>query len=298
MKNQRLVVCLVALSLGFTCFAQDAIETYGDSITAGFLTKTEVTNAPPLSEISLLVSDLAMFFMTKDTRFIVKHHAPDLAWPALLAKTLDPNGPLRVENQAVSGANTWELITQVRKQAGRSSASRAFFFIGHNDLCNNPDSPTAIASSFSGQVENALAEWSKTHRGATAYLVPISDIHRVYERLWGYVWHKGAEDSYTCTDSWTKLFPYCISHYKKAKLGQLETYMKPRLNEMNAALEKLADAWNRQNPANHYVYLKDAHNIPYEPEYFAVDCFHLSAAGQRTVATRIEEMVLAAERTY
>jgi lysophospholipase L1-like esterase len=268
-----------------------AVEAYGDSITAGFLSHTSVTQAPPLKEVSGIISDLAMFFMSGERKHILKQHAPQNSWVALFAKRFDPNGPSLLSNYAVTGARTWQLVSQVRKQLPQKNATRAFFFIGHNDLCNNLDQPEVIADTYEREFNLALREWDKTHHNSDAYLIPVSDIHRVYAALGGQVWKKGTGTQYSCADSWTKFFPYCTSHYSKHKAGTFENYMKPRLEEMNKALDRLALALSKETASNRFHYLKDAHDVPYEPEFFAVDCFHLSPKGQSTLAARMEQMV-------
>lgn len=282
----------VALVLGISqSHAYDKIETYGDSLTAGFMSSTDVTNAPPLVEMSGIVSDLAMFFVTKDVAYLRDHHAPELAWPSLLAKKLGGNTPLPLENQAVSGARAWSLVNQVRARPAGNAPSRAFFFIGHNDLCNNNDTPQTVADVFKGEVNAALEEWNKTHSGSIAYIVPVGQIAEVYKVLNGYVWRKGGSKDYSCVDSWTKLFPYCVSHFQKHKAGTLDAYLKPRRDGMNRVLGELAQEWTQRATGNRFEYLEDAHAMQYVPEFFAVDCFHLSPRGQQTVADRVEELL-------
>ncbi len=292
MKKQMLgLYLLVAATLPLGAWAFDRIEAYGDSITAGFLSQTDATNAPGLDVMSDLISDLAMYIMTRDPRYVAQHHAPNLAWPSVLAKTITPGKILPLDNNAVSGARAWQMLSQVQRQPVRKGSAAAFFFIGHNDLCNNMDSPETIGQFFSSEVEESLREWDKMHSGSTAYIAPVGDIHRVFARMKNHVWYRGKETNYSCIDSWTKFFPYCPSHYKKEQAGTMESYMKPRLEAMNDALEKLAHSWTEASHKNRYVYLKDAQDMALEPEYFAVDCFHLSANGQSRVAERIQEVM-------
>ncbi len=292
MKNKILGVSFaLALFAAPSLSAQQILEAYGDSITAGFMSRTNVTHAPPLKEMGELISDLAMFLMTKDRSYIAKHHAPELAWPALLGQRLDAMGAMRVANQAVSGAHSWDMLGQVRGLKMTAEPVRAFFFIGHNDICNNLSDPKDIGSAFSYEVGTALEEWDRRHTGSVAYLIPIGRIHKVYETLFNYVWHKGTQKDYSCVDSWTKFFPYCPSHYAKAKLGTLNAYMEPRLDAMNDGLDRLASEWSQKSTKNNFHYLKDAHDVSYDADLFAVDCFHLSATGQEAIADRLEKML-------
>lgn len=292
LKNKTLGVSFaLALFAAPSLFAQQVLEAYGDSITAGFMSRTDVTHAPPLKEMGSIISDLAMFIMTKDPAHVAKHHAPELAWPTLLAKRLDPTGPMKLNNQAISGAHGFEILGQVKNVKATAEVTKAFFFIGHNDLCNNVDSPENIGAAFKDEVGRAIEEWDRRHKDSVAYLIPVGQIHRVYQTLFNYVWHRGPQNNYSCVDSWTKFFPYCPSHYKKAKAGTFEAYMGPRLDAMNDGLDELASELSKKSASNRFHYLKDAHDVSYDPDLFAVDCFHLSAKGQKTIADRLEQMI-------
>src|SRR5262249_25946305 len=109
----------------------------------------------------------------------------------------------------------------------------------------------------------------------------------VYEVLAGYVWHKDGSSTYSCEDSWSKLFPYCVSYYNMLKSNQLEGFLAPRIAAMNSALDKLASEWSQKSTRNHYISLPHVHDDPYEKNYFAVDCFHMSELGQQTLAHKI-----------
>lgn len=267
------------------------IEAYGDSVTAGFLSGTDVTEAPPLKTISRIFSDMVMFKLSGDAKHLIPHHRKDLAWPAHLARLQikDPAAPeqITVINAAVSGAKTQDLLGQVRAARDLAVTSQSFFFVGHNDLCNNPTEPEALAKQFIEWYEAALTEWDTRHENATAYVIPIADISQVYRVLKGYAWYEGDKATYTCEDSWNKFFPYCTSHHKKALAGTLEAYLAPRLTAMNGALRKLAEKWDGQSGKNRFRYLTDAPNVAFKPEFFAVDCYHLSDRGQQTLAQEV-----------
>ena len=277
--------CLLQSLLASTGLAQDiTIETYGDSLTAGFLSGTNVTAAPPLDVLSKIWSDLVMFKMSGDRKYLAPHHRADLAWPAQLAKSWKTGGiNVSVKNYAVSEDRTKDLLQQL-KGARPTEHAASFFFIGHNDLCDNNDSPEAIGAQFAKEYGAALKAWDEKNHGATAYLVPVGDIYRVYKLLEGVVWHNRSGRSYRCDDSWTKFFPYCTSYYKMLKAGTLEETLAPRINAMNAALENLAKDWTKNSKRNRFKSITNMQAKPYEKDYFAVDCFHLSDVGQAAIA--------------
>ena len=266
------------------------LETYGDSITAAFLSGTSVTSPPPLSgegSVSEIVTDLANYLFNGEKEKLVKHHAPDVAWPVLLGKQLAASGEkFAVKNYAVSGARVKDLSSQVSRSSRTSGyGTMAFFFIGHNDLCNANDDPKVIADRLMVDYKKALAEWNAKHEGAVAYLLPIADVHRVFHTLKGYVWHKNGTKRYACEDSWERLFPYCPSHAKKLKAGTIDDYFVPRLREINRAIGELATELNRASGGkNRFAYAEGIMSKPFEADFFAVDCYHLSAAGQKRVA--------------
>src|SRR5688572_18811663 len=129
---------VAALTLGSTAMAADLrMETYGDSLTAGFLSHTSVLDAPPLTQIEKIMSSLALFKITKNISHLEKHETRSFAWPALVGKSLSED--LELVNLAVSGAKSPELLKQVTKAGETKTKTIAFFFIGHNDLCHYHD---------------------------------------------------------------------------------------------------------------------------------------------------------------
>ena len=121
--------------LFLTCAQLQAgnLEAYGDSLTAGLLSGTKVTAPPSLEEISSILTDYGRFILTRDPRFMDRHHRKDLAWPEKISSLLPGNRPDKVLNLAVSRARSFNLSSQV-ELADPSTNTNAFFFIGHNDI--------------------------------------------------------------------------------------------------------------------------------------------------------------------
>jgi lysophospholipase L1-like esterase len=293
---RRLLIFIVFLGLAKSSLADPTpvkdgvdlrLEAFGDSLTAGFLSGTTLTAAPPLPEISDIISDMALFKLIKNPAVLVKLHRPDLAWPQLLAQLEGKRLSARVsvDNQAVSGAHVANLVSQVSRVRVSNETTQAYFFIGHNDLCNNPKEVTSLVGELINHYRVGLEAWDKTHEGGTAYLIPVAAIQDVYEVLHGYKWYTGPKVNYTCEDSWDKLFPYCRSYHRLYKTGKLEEYLIPRVRGINQGLEKLAEEWDRRSlRKNHFRFLKDFDRLSFRPEFFAVDCYHISPAVQRAIA--------------
>jgi lysophospholipase L1-like esterase len=267
------------------------IESYGDSLTVGFLSNTDVTSHPPLSLIGQIYTDIAKWKIEQDPKYIAPYTKPENSWPVQLANQMAGAGPAPVVyNRAVSGSRSADLLKQVQSLTAPDGSAIAFFFMGHNDLCTpSTDTVDGIANNFQANYDRAIAEWDARHHDTTAYIIPVGDIHRVFAQLDGYVWHRGFEDSdLSCYDSWTRLFPYCPRYAHMQEKGKLEGYLKPRLDAMNARLATQVIEWNRKSVSgNRFVYLDGIQNQDYQTAYFAVDCFHLSSQGQRALSEAI-----------
>jgi len=290
-------VAVIAAFLGLCPAARGAyevLEAYGDSITAGFLSHTEVTDPPPMKTVSRIVSDLALYLLSHKKEILDPHHAPKKAWPNLVGVQLQKLGqPVRLSDRSVSGSKVHQLVRQLDDKP-QESPTVAFFFIGHNDLCDNLDAPETISAHFEKHFRKTLAEWDVRHRRSKAVIVPVADIHRVFDVLKNVVWFKGEQGAYSCRDSWEKLFPYCPSHSRKQKEGKLEEYLVPRLRAINSTLAVLAHELDAASPDNRFVLtdiLFDLRGEVFKPEYFAVDCYHLSERGQTRMAQVVMEKV-------
>lgn len=262
------------------------IESYGDSITAGFLSGESLTTPPPLKIISKIISDLAMFAITDKSQYTSTHHAPLNAWPNQIAEILRKDGSqVTLMNRSVSGSASWDLTGQLVPGVGGDRI--AYFFSGNNDICENSEPVASLVQRFEQQFDAALAQWDASHTGSRAYLVPVPRLDRVFSTLRGFVWYKGGQGSYRCEDCWKKFFPYCPSFYRMEKDGKLKDFMEPRVNAMNHALERMADKWNRSSKGNVFVMLPNVHDVAFKPEYFSIDCYHPSAFGQRELGEAI-----------
>lgn len=271
--------CVNAFGADFT------LEIYGDSISAGFLDETKLVAAPTLPEIGKIISDLATAKISGNPSYITAHENRSLAWPATLSQFFGKE--VVVQNHAVTGAKSVDLISELSFGSSAKEAM-AFFFIGHNDLCHNTLSAEELSQNFRANFERALKLWNASHSGATAYFLPVSEIERLYQSLDGTVWHNSGSHAYTCEDSWTRLFPYCRTHYEKFKQGTLTDFLSPRIEKMRNVLRELASLWDRKNTrGNHFEYLESLEQLPYTPSYFAVDCYHLSSEGQAEFGSRV-----------
>jgi lysophospholipase L1-like esterase len=265
------------------------IEAFGDSLSAGFLSNTKVVEAPPLPELSRIVSDLAAYKLFHNLNYLKPHQNAAWAWPQRLSELLaSGGGKIEVLNYAVSGAFTKDLSQEV-KEAPSAEESWSFFFIGHNDLCRNAAPPETVAKKFKESYQKALTEWDAKHKNAVGFIVPVGDIHRVYAALEGYVWHQSKGAKLSCWDSWSLYFPYCPSYAKLQRTHQLEGFLAPRIQAMNSALSDMVNEWNHKSLQNRFLFLDGVHDRDYEPRLFAVDCFHLSSQGQEALATSVYE---------
>jgi len=259
------------------------LEAYGDSLTAGFLADTNLTSPTALKDVSKALSDLAMFFFTGDFKYAQQHHRPDLAWPAKLAERLRADGSsVDLINRGVSGSSVAGLLDQL---VDRNEDVGALFFSGHNDICENPKPADQVIREFEADYDSVLARWDQTHTGSRAYLMAVTRVDKVFVALQGVNW--GKKSTYRCEDSWRKFFPYCPSYYKMLKEGTLVSFLQPRIDGMNAALEKLVDKYNRESKSNRFEYLGKVTDLDFVPNFFAFDCYHLSAAGQDRIAENI-----------
>jgi hypothetical protein len=252
------------------------IETYGDSLTAGFLSETSLLSPPPLKEISGIVSDLIMYRLTEQDEYLASHHAPKRAWPYQLAEHLRQDGSIvDLQNKAISGTAAVDLVNQL---VAPSADATAFFFTGHNDLCENPEPVDELIAHFEVEYDSALAKWDASHTGSTAYLMPVSRIDQVYDTMRGHVWYQGKQGQYSCEDNWKKFFPYCPSFYRMLKEGKLEAFIVARSDAMNLALQRLVEKWNRASKSNTFLFL--TMEVKFTKEFFSVDCYHLGKGGQ------------------
>ena len=256
------------------------LEAYGDSLTAGFVSQTNVTNVPSIKPISVMLSKMMMFHLSNDLKYVAPYSRKDLSWfhhvATEVAKNYEIAGFL---NFAVPKHHSYHLPGQVSRAGATKDRTIAFFFVGHNDLLQNYNEPSDIAKEFMANISAAAKKWDSLHEGSTLYLLPVGSIHQVFKILSGYVWYETDQGQYQCEDSWQKLFVYARWYHELYKQGRLESVLEPRIAAMNQSLRSYPHQWESKRQ-NEVVYVPQMENITYLPEYFAVDCFHLSAKGQ------------------
>ncbi len=261
------------------------LEAYGDSLTAGFLAGTNVTAPPTLKGFSKILSDLAMFSLTTDFKYAQPYLRPDLAWPAKLAERLRADGStVDLVNRGVSASGVLGMLDQLGEQEDDVGA---LFFSGHNDICGSSKPTDEVVQEFERAYDTVLAQWDKTHTGSRAYLMMVTRVDKVFVALDGVGWYQGKSTSYKCEDNWRKFFPYCPVYYQMLKDGKLVDFLQPRVDGMNAALEKLVQKYNRDSKSNRFEYLDKVTALDFVPSFFAIDCYHLSAIGQDRIAENI-----------
>ncbi|NBX75902.1 MAG: hypothetical protein EBQ92_05065 [Proteobacteria bacterium] len=273
-------------------FSSESIrmETYGDSLTAGFLANTSLKKSLELSEMSALLEKLAFGFLQKNRELLKEFEANDKAWPYFLSESLKEEGKhiSDLMNLAISGSKSSGLLSQVQMAGGTQRYTWAFFFIGHNDLCHVKGDESALIHQFDEHLSAALTEWDKNHQNSVLFLIPTSPIYQLYPVLENYIWFQSEQKTFRCQDAWTKYFPYCAPFYLRYKKGELESYLKPRADSLNQSLSHMAHQWGKKTErGNRFFYLEAQWPLPLQPEYFALDCYHIAEEGQRIFARNI-----------
>ena len=264
--------------------APEVIETYGDSVSAGFLSYTSHTGEHTMAEVSHIWTGIATYKANNDVAKWQALHSPELAWPNQLKVAW---GATHVLNRAFTQAVAGDILGQVEKAPKVKSDVNvaAFIFIGHNDICKSNDEVEAFEKKYYEEIQRAIKAWDARHTKATLYLLPAGDMSRIYKTLEKRVWYKNEKIAWTCNDSWERIFPFCIENNKRRKDGTLYDTLDARGAAVKKALIRLADEWNKDTKAgNKFRYLPDVLTNEYKPEYFAVDCYHLSGIGEKAMA--------------
>lgn len=249
------------------------------------MSSTQVTNPPNFAVLSGLWSNLATFVANGDKTALRRLHAPELSWAQVLGKKL---GADEVHNYAVSRTRVKDLLTQIDGAKDTTDKSvAAFFFMGHNDLCHYTTTVDEFDERFRKEYSAAIAAWDAKHSGDTLYLVPPGDVDRVYKLLDGYTWLKTPSLTLTCNQSWDTVFPFCRENAKRLREGKVSDHLIPRTKNIRTAMEELAKEWTKKSEHNRFVFLEDILQDAYKKEFFAVDCYHLSAYGQKALAEGI-----------
>lgn len=266
------------------------VEAFGDSLTHGFFAKTALAGSTPAYALGV-VGDLVLFKITNDASYVDKYGGPQNAWPRIVADALTEAGASSpVNNLAVTGGSSKGLLAQVDKLKYTGAKDvRAFFFIGHNDLCPGlMESAETLAKKFVANYERALVKWDATHDGSTAYILPVGNVTEVYEVLSNYVWFESTNgEKYKCDTNWSIYFPYCPVYSELLKEGKLRQVLTPRIDLMNKQLEQLVHHFSKSTNRNRFFYLDKLHEAKFQSNLAAVDCFHLSAQGQKSLSEAV-----------
>ncbi len=274
-----------------SCSFTKTLEAYGDSLTAGFLSNTTLQKNTPLSSIGNIISNLAMYGITKETKYISEYLRYDLSWPFELSK-LNEEIKYEVINLAFLAAKTIDLINQISNAPNNVKDTLSLFFIGYNDLCPRNGPPQAIIDSYIANYEKALKFWEKTHSNSSAYIIMLVNFSKIFKVLKNFVWYENGKIEYTCFDCWEKFFPYCPAYSILERNNLLESYVTNILDELEIRLSTLASILNiESNNKNTFTVINPWPGNEVLTEYFAIDCFHISHAGQKFVAKLINENI-------
>jgi len=276
------------------------IEAYGDSVMAGFAVLENFSK--PAGQVRQLHRKLVRTKILSKLHLVdienktAQHAHSEYAFPYVIAQKLKARGrEVYIINQAVTGARTKDLSGQVVGNAGQKGEKViAFFMMGHNDLCRGDDEGAFSLPVAVRNYQQALIRWDLSHTNATAFLVPIADIPRVYRTLDGFHWASNAtpNQSMTCRESWTNRFPFCKHFSNLYFSGNLERVVGSQRRDLNGQLGQLGTHMTANSRrGNRFIYLDGALDGEYIPDQFAVDCFHLSTRGQFALAEAVYRLI-------
>ena len=264
------------------------VETYGDSLTAGFLANSSLTNPPPLEDIGVILTNLSLFRITGEEKYLSYYKIPETTWGYKLATKFSSKAPTTYINMAKESHKTFHIPEQIRQVPKTTEPTIGFVLIGHNDLCNPKDSSEHIAGNFVNKLNEGLAIWDDNHKNSTLYLIEVGDVPKVFDLLEKVEWYKTQEKTLTCDFSWKKIFPYCPYFAKLQNTGRIKEVLTPTLKLMNQSLPGIATQMTAKSANNNqYMVLKSSNETQYEIADFAVDCFHLSEKGQGRLADAV-----------
>lgn len=262
------------------------LETYGDSITAGFFANRDLSDNLTVAQLKKTMTDV-LLTLHRVSR-IEKFDRRDLAWPAKLVDRVNVKG-LKLVNHAQTGATVLGLLSQVKQVKGVEAKAVAFFFIGHNDVCKRPfKGTTGFRDFYSDHFDKAIREWSERHKDSLAFLVPIVDVGVVMDTLWKYEWTKGE----TCRDTYLHhapmMCPLIARHIDDGK----KDYSKKRTASINDYLKELPqDKELKLKSNNRLIFLEHGDDFDMTAKKFAIDCFHLNEDGQLEIAKAVQSAV-------
>jgi lysophospholipase L1-like esterase len=287
----KLIIILVFLFHFVDSAHSTTVEGYGDSLTSGFFNYTHAWE--PFWETQAQRQNLRMyalahnFFPRRANARLATEEDRNRAWLAKLgAKMQTIYGDVRWINRGVTMARARDLFGQIVRPEPVQERVFAFFFMGHNDLCETGTNGFDTQA-FVNQYHAGLAHWDANHQNATAFLIPIGDIPRVFQTVDRYIWNQSPRGEFlTCQEIRQRFFPFCQKAYAPGGSPAIVSMNRWYLND---SLAVLAAYWSQigKPRGNRYVYLEGALDEPYYPQYFGADCFHLSEAGHDAVADSI-----------
>jgi lysophospholipase L1-like esterase len=282
-----LFLCLAALGRP----SVQAIETFGDSLTRGYFAELSLT-ARPLTPLQVRLAFAKLASTLGNRERLDAQARPDLAWPKFLSETLTQNDEAipQLINQSSVNTTSGDLLRQVNGIPESKKPTAAFFFMGHNDLCDRHKTPDDLLQTrFRRAYQQALEKWNDRHQNSVAYLLPIGNIAEVYTKLWKHPW--SADKRQTCEFTYTNYAPLCPHFAELTANNKIVDVVGGRRKKLNDDLKELADTLTRQSKNNRFVYLEKLEGLELRPDYFSIDCFHLSEAGQRALADAIAELI-------
>ncbi len=286
MGTQFILLCGM-LGIAFSLQAQ-VMETFGDSVTAGTLSKTAVTETTYKS-IQAIRSDLAKYVMLGKESYLTKYGSHENAWPAKLQQLIGVGNVNELHNYAVPRAVTADLLKHVKGASKTTHETMAFFFMGHNDICDSGLTPEQQAEKFVREYKTALLEWDKSRENSVAYIMDVGELHEMISTLNGYVWQKDTDKSYTCNDTWENFIPFCPAYSKLAKANKINEVVGKQIAAMNGSIDALIQDLNKSGVKNTFKHVKFWDT--FHPEYSASDCFHLSQKGQQSLAEHVYKAI-------
>lgn len=259
-----------------------SIEAYGDSLTSGFLADTQLTPKRPFYEMGQLMFQLGLTLGKEEKLQTFSRF--ELAWPKKLSEIAGSNPKL--SNWAVPNVGVDALVNQADQMPETQGAS-AFVFIGHNDLCRTVGwTDGQVADYFKVHIENGVKKWEEKHQNSTLYFLPVGRMDKVYQKLWDFKWNETDRTTNRCRDIYLKYIPMCLPIAELALKGKVESVIGERAKKMNRVLEDVAQKNNGGNK-NRYQYLSSMEKVEFKEDLFAMDCFHLSAEGQKQLAETV-----------
>lgn len=267
------------------------METFGDSITRGFVAK-QTLNRKDLTPLEVRLAFFKMAGSMGDRKKLDAMASPDLAWPEQLRTVMKIHGSeIEVLNKSSTNTTSSHLRGQVEEIGKSVAPTMAFFFMGQNDICDRQGVlDEELVLRFRTNYSGALKLWESNHQNSTAYLLPVADISEVYTFLWDKPWGNGKQN---CSQTYLNYAPLCLPLARAAQkdADEFKTKVGGRTKKLNQVLAELTQEMNFAVSSNRYVYLQKLEKPDLKQEYFALDCFHLNELGQTALGQMIWELI-------